>query len=166
MRGEVPTIDPSLRVPFSKAALRREGSDVTIVSWGRAVGTCMAAAKELDAKGIEAEIWDLRTLVPPDLESVFKSVSKTGRLVVASEDRAFAGFVRSIQGAVVEKFPGVPTMALGQKNIPGIAQSLILEDATILSKQDVYEAVETLCNTKANTGSSGWSFIPPRYFIS
>ncbi|MEC7986457.1 MAG: thiamine pyrophosphate-dependent enzyme [Myxococcota bacterium] len=166
MRGEVPTIDPSLRVPFSKAALRREGSDVTIVSWGRAVGTCMAAAKELDAKGIEAEIWDLRTLVPPDLESVFKSVSKTGRLVVASEDRAFAGFVRSIQGAVVEKFPGVPTMALGQKNIPGIAQSLILEDATILSKQDVYEAVETLCNTKPNTGSSGWSFIPPRYFIS
>ncbi|MGB0640925.1 MAG: thiamine pyrophosphate-dependent enzyme, partial [Myxococcota bacterium] len=129
MRGDIPEIPSDVRVPFGKAAIRREGSDLTIVSWGRAVHTSLDAANSLAADGIEAEVIDLRTLVPPDLDTVFASCEKTGRLVVAAEDRSFAGFVRSIQGAVVEKFPGIPTAALGQKNIPGIAQSLILEDA-------------------------------------
>jgi pyruvate/2-oxoglutarate/acetoin dehydrogenase E1 component len=93
------------------------------------------------------------------------SVEKTGRLVVAAEDRAFAGLVRSIQGPVVEKFPGLPTVALGQKNIPGIAQSLILEDATILNKNDVVEGAKKVMNTKVS-GESTFAWIPPRYFMN
>jgi pyruvate/2-oxoglutarate/acetoin dehydrogenase E1 component len=165
-RGGIPEIDPSLRVPFSKAAYRRHGADVTIVTWGRAVWTTLKAAEDLASQGIEAEVVDLRTLVPPDLETVYESVEKTGRLLVASEDRAFAGFVRSIQGAVVEKFPGMPTKAIGQKNIPGVAQSLILEDATVLQPQDLVEAATRLMEVKSTTQRKGWSWIPPRYFIS
>lgn len=165
MRGGIPSIPNDVRVPFSKAAIRREGTDVTIVSWGRAVYTSLEAAEELAAEGVSAEVIDLRTLVPPDLDSVMASVEKTGRLVVAAEDRAFAGLVRSIQGPVVEKFPGLPTVALGQKNIPGIAQSLILEDATILNKNDVVEGAKKVMNTKVS-GESTFAWIPPRYFMN
>lgn len=164
MRGEIPSIDPDLRVPFGKAATRRAGRDLTMVSWGRAVWTCMKAAEELAKQGVEAEVIDLRTLVPPDLDAVYESVGRTGRLIVAAEDRNFAGFVRSIQGAVVERFPGMPTRALGQKNVPGIAQSLLLEEATVLTHEDIEHAARGLLEVRTG-GASGWSWIPPRYFL-
>ena len=138
---------------------------MTIVSWGRAVHTSIEAAATLAENGVEAEVIDLRTLVPPDLDTVFESVEKTGRLVVAAEDRAFAGLVRSIQGPVVEKFPGVPTVALGQKNIPGIAQSLVLEDATILTAADIVSGTAQVLETKVS-GETTTVFIPPRYFMN
>lgn len=181
MRGEIPDIDPTVRVPFGKAATRRRGGDVTIVAWGRAVWTSMAAAAALAADGIEVEVIDLRTLVPPDLEAVYASVEKTRRLVVASEDRPFAGFVRSIQGHVVERFEGVPTRAIGQQNVPGVAQSLQLEEATVLRTSTVESAVRGLMESKAGgrsapaereqgvTGSGaesrGFAWIPPRYYL-
>jgi 2-oxoisovalerate dehydrogenase E1 component len=164
MRGGIPEIDPALRVPFSKAALRRAGEDLTIVAWGRAVWTAMEAAEQLAKEGVSAEVLDLRTLVPPDLEGVFASVERTGRLIVAAEDRSFAGFVRSIQGAVVERFPGMPTRALGQKNIPGIAQSLKLEEATVLTEADIVAAAREL-RAQAPTGAGPTRAIPPRYFL-
>lgn len=164
MRGGIPEIDSALRVPFSKAAIRRAGEDVTIVAWGRAVWTAIDAAEKLAAEGISAEVIDLRTLVPPDLDTVFASAERTGRLIVAAEDRSFAGFVRSIQGAVVERFPGMPTRALGQKNIPGIAQSLKLEEATVLTEADIVEAARGL-RAQAATGAGPTRAIPPRYFL-
>ena len=166
MRGGIPDIDPELRIPFGKAAIRRAGNDITIVSWGRAVWTATRAAETLAEQGVDAEVIDLRTLVPPDLEAVAESVGRTGRLIVASEDRAFAGFVRSIQGAMVERFPGLPTRALGQKNIPGIAQCLALEEATVLTDGDIVEAATELLTTRTSGGVSGWSYVPPRYFIN
>jgi 2-oxoisovalerate dehydrogenase E1 component len=180
MRGEIPDIDPSVRVPFGKAAIRRRGDDVTIVAWGRAVWTSLEAAKRLADDGIEAELIDLRTLVPPDLDAVYASVEKTRRLVVASEDRPFAGFVRSIQGHVVERFETIPTRAIGQKNVPGIAQSLRLEEATILRHEDVETAVREVMESKAGTplepaaagaprpavsDAKGFAWIPPRYYL-
>jgi len=162
-RGEIPELDPSVRVPFGKAALRRRGDDVTIVAWGRAVWTAMRAAETLEKEEASAEVIDLRTLVPPDLDAVFESVSRTGRLVVAAEDRAFAGFVRSIQGAAVERFPSLPTRALGQKNVPGIAQSLVLEDATILTDDDIVRGVREVLEQDSGCRAGGWSWIPPRY---
>ena len=144
MRGGIPEIDDSVRVPFSKLAVRRAGSDVTIVAWGRAVWTALDAAAELEKQGIDAEVLDLRTLVPPDLDGVAESVQRTGRLIVAAEDREFSGFVRTIQGQIVQRFPGLPTRACGQKDIPGIAQCLALEEATILTKEDIVSAAQEL----------------------
>lgn len=168
MRGEVPDL-PDVRVPFGKAALRREGRDVTVVAWGRAVWTCMDAASTLAEEGIEVEVIDLRTLVPPDLEGVAASVERTGRLVVAAEDRSFAGFQRAIQGAMVERFPGLPSRALGQKNVPAIAQSLVLEDAAVLQAAQVVDACRDL--TRASAGDDGAAgravvMVPHRYWIS
>ena len=167
MRGGIPDIDPGHRVPFSKAVTRRSGADVTVVAWGRAVWTAMSAAGQLAQQGIEAEVIDLRTLVPPDLDAVIESVRRTGRLVVAAEDRAFAGYVRAIQGAVVEALPGTPSRALGQKNIPGISQNLTLEEATILKDEHIVAAAAELMERRAAaSGPAGWSWVPPRYFLS
>lgn len=166
MRGGIPKLDPELRVPFSKAAVRRAGNDLTIVAWGRAFWSAMQAADSLADQGIEAEVIDLRTLVPPDLDTVTESVGRTGRLIVAAEDRAFAGFARAIQGAVVERLPGVPTRALGQKNVPGISQNLTLENATILTAADIVAAGEELMSTRSAATSAGWSWVPPRFFLT
>jgi 2-oxoisovalerate dehydrogenase E1 component len=164
MRGDVPDL-PDVRVPFSKAAIRRQGTDVTVVAWGRAVWTAMAAAESLAEEGIACEVIDLRTLVPPDLDTVYDSVGRTGRLVVAAEDRSFAGYVRSIQGHVVERFPGLPTRAIGQKNVPGVAQSLVLEDAVVLTTETVTTAVHEVLGIEVE-GGGGVVFVPPRYFVS
>ena len=165
MRGDVPQLDRDVRVPFSKAAIRRPGSDVTIVSWGRAVYTALDAARKLEAEGTFAEVIDLRTLVPPDLETVYESVGRTGRLVVAAEDRAFAGFVRSIQGHVVERFEGMPTRAVGQKNVPGIGQSPTLEKATVLNVDDIVNASQEVIRAEVK-GKGGFAWIPRRYYDS
>jgi 2-oxoisovalerate dehydrogenase E1 component len=165
MRGEIPEVD-DVRVPFGKGIIRRPGRDVTVVAWGRAVWTAMATAAELEKDGISAEVIDLRTLVPPDLDLVRESCGRTGRLVVAAEDRDFAGFVRSIQGALVETFPGLPTRAIGQRNIPAIAQSHILEDASVLDQHRIAAAIRAVLETRPPTEKAGWDWIPPRYFAS
>jgi 2-oxoisovalerate dehydrogenase E1 component len=163
MRGQVTEV-ADVYVPFGKGIVRRPGTDVTVVAWGRAVWTALAAAKELEGSGISAEVIDLRTIVPPDMELITESVGRTGRLLVASEDRTFAGFARQIQGAVVDDMPGTPTRALGQKNVPGIGQSLVLEDATILTAGDIVSAASAIVEVKIG-GSGGWSFVPARYFV-
>lgn len=166
MRGEIPDV-PDVIVPFGKGVVRRAGTDLTVVAWGRAVWTSLKAAETLEAQGLSVEVIDLRTLVPPDMELVLESVGRTGRCLVVSENRVFGGFVREIQGAVTEALPGAPTRSVGQKNVPGIAQSLILEDATILTATDVVNGALELADVKIGASAKpGWSFVPPRYFVS
>ncbi len=164
MRGEVPDL-PDVYVPFGKSATRRAGRDLTVVAWGRAVWTAMAAAEQLAGDGIEAEVIDLRTLVPLDEEAVLASVGRTGRLLVVAEDRAFAGFQRTIQGLVVEAMPGTPTRSLGQVNAPAIAQSLVLEEAAVLSAAQIVEGARALLSTTL-PGKATAQFVPHRYFLT
>lgn len=89
-------------VPFGKVGVRREGSDVTIVAIGLMVHRALEAAKALSGEGIEAEVLDLRTLVPLDREGVMESVRKTGRLVVADEDYMSYGMTAEVITSVVE----------------------------------------------------------------
>lgn len=166
VRRAIPEIDPDIRIPFSKASIRREGEDVTVVAWGRAVWTALKAADTLAEQGLSAEVIDLRTLVPPDWDTVFASIEKTGRLVVAAEDRNFAGFVRSIQGHAVEKFPGLPSRALGQKNIPGIAQNLKMEEYAVLGADDVVRGVMEVMDQEIGGEKTQTVWIPPRFFVS
>ena len=163
MAGEIPEIE-DVYVPFGKAACRREGSDVTLVAWGRAVWTGLAAADKLAAQGVSVEVLDLRTLVPPDMDAVMASVEKTGRLIVAAEDRAFGGFVRQIQGDVVQRRPGTPTRALGQKQVPGIGQSSVLEAATILTADDIVHAAGELMETRSS-GPRTMGWVSSHYFV-
>ncbi|HVN60789.1 MAG TPA: transketolase C-terminal domain-containing protein [Gaiellaceae bacterium] len=81
--GDVP--EGEHLVPFGQAAVRREGSDVTIVAIGWLVGKALAAAEQLAAEGVDAEVIDPRTLAPLDTATILKSVEKTGRLVVVDQ---------------------------------------------------------------------------------
>ncbi len=89
-RMEVP--DGDYTVPFGKAAVIREGDDITLVAWSAAVELCMGAADQLAAEGISATVVDLRTLVPFDVDTVVSAVAKTGRCVVVHEAPLSAGF--------------------------------------------------------------------------
>ncbi|TMQ72021.1 MAG: dehydrogenase, partial [Candidatus Eisenbacteria bacterium] len=80
---------PDYTVPFGRARLVREGSDVTVVTYGALVQRSFLAAQEAAEQGIETEILDLRTLQPLDFESIARSVRKTGRMIVAHEDTMF-----------------------------------------------------------------------------
>lgn len=89
-KGIVPEGDDHL-VPIGKAAVRREGTDVTIVSFNKMVYEALKAAEELEKEGISAEVIDLRTIRPMDHDSIVKSLKKTNRLVVVDESWPFAG---------------------------------------------------------------------------
>jgi pyruvate dehydrogenase E1 component beta subunit len=89
-KGEVPE-DPEFLVPFGKAALLREGSDVTIVAYARMVILAQQAAEELAKEGVSCEVIDLRTLNPLDTEAFIASTRKTGRAVVVEECWRSAG---------------------------------------------------------------------------
>lgn len=89
LKGEVP--EGEYLVPIGKAAIRKEGTDVTIVSYNKSMELCKEAAKHLEGEGISAEVIDLRTIRPLDIHTIVDSVKKTNRLVVVDEAWPFAG---------------------------------------------------------------------------
>jgi len=99
--GEVPEGDHV--VPIGKAALRRDGSDVTLISYGKTVNHCLTAAETLANEGISAEVVDLRSLKPLDEAGVLSSVLKTGRAVVVHEATAACGVGAEVAALIAEK---------------------------------------------------------------
>lgn len=89
LQGEVP--EEEYLVPIGKAAVRREGTDVTLVSYNKMMEQVKLAATELEKEGISAEVIDLRTIRPMDYDTIIQSVKKTNRLVVVDECWPFAG---------------------------------------------------------------------------
>jgi pyruvate dehydrogenase E1 component subunit beta len=89
LKGEVP--EEEYLIPIGKAAIRREGTDVTLVSFNKMVEVIKNAATELDKEGISAEVIDLRTIKPLDIETLVTSVKKTNRIVIVDESWPFAG---------------------------------------------------------------------------
>lgn len=94
--------DADYVVPFGKGRVRREGSDVTIVTWGSTVYLALEVARQMEIEGRSLEVIDLRTLAPFDEEIVYRSVHKTNRLVVAHEDSLTGGFGGEIVARVAE----------------------------------------------------------------
>lgn len=89
-KGAVPT-DPAFRIPFGQADIKRQGRDISLISYGRSVLECLAAAEALEDKGISAEVVDLRTLVPLDADIIVESVRCTRRAVVVHDAVQFGG---------------------------------------------------------------------------
>lgn len=89
--------------PLGVAKVTRAGADVTVVSWSAMAGACLEAAAELAGQGIDAEVVDLRTLLPADFETVLASVRKTGRLVVAHEAVTYGGFGAEVVAQLTER---------------------------------------------------------------
>ena len=100
--GEVPDGDDHI-VPLGKAAVRREGSDVSLISYAKTVHTCVAAAEALAEQGVSAEVIDLRSLKPLDEETILASVRKTGRAIVVHEAAGPCGVGAEISAILAEK---------------------------------------------------------------
>ncbi len=101
LKQDVP-VEP-YRIGFGRASVLRDGTDVTVVSWGPPVREALKAAEALTEEGVSAEVIDLRTLYPWDRETVLASVERTGRLVVAHEAHTTGGFGAEILAAVSEQ---------------------------------------------------------------
>ncbi len=140
--GHIPDLPEDFRVPLGKAAVRRSGKDLTIVTWGRCTLFCNEAVAKLAQDGVDCELLDMRTIVPPDMDAVLASVRKTGRLLVVHEDRVFSSLGREIQGAVHEAMRGehVISKVLGQDAVPGIPSPVHVEEAIVVSPEKVYRA--------------------------
>lgn len=130
-------------VPLGNAAIRRAGRDVTVVTYSRMVDKVLEAAEELKGK-IEAEVVDLRTLVPLDLETIAASVEKTGRLIVAHEAPVRGGFgaevVRQVTETFFDKLRTAPKV-VGGAALP-MPYSPVLEEACIPQVRDMVKAIE------------------------
>ncbi|MBD3162991.1 MAG: dehydrogenase [Candidatus Eisenbacteria bacterium] len=100
-KGELP--GPDTTVPIGVAALRRLGKQVTILTYGPTLPFCLEAADQLAGEGIEAEVIDLRTIKPLDMETIRMSVAKTHRLMIVHEDRRFSGLGAEISARIGEE---------------------------------------------------------------
>ncbi|MBX3379019.1 MAG: pyruvate dehydrogenase complex E1 component subunit beta [Phycisphaeraceae bacterium] len=100
-KGHVP--EREYTIPFGKAALRRQGDDCTVVSFGRPVNFCMDAADELKKEGINIDVLDMRTIRPLDIDSILDSVKKTGRIVVVDQCWPFASVASEVVTQVCER---------------------------------------------------------------
>lgn len=98
-----PTPDADYLVPFGKAAITREGTDLTIITYGMMVHKSMNVAKQLEKEGVSVEVIDLRSIVPVDMETVLASVRKTNRALVVYEDHEFMGFGAEIAAQIASK---------------------------------------------------------------
>lgn len=125
--GDVP--EGEHLVQLGKAAVRRKGSDVTIISYAKMVDTCMQAAVQLEERGIDAEVIDLRTLKPLDEEAILRSVRKTGRLLIVHEASRMCGVGAEISAIVAEQAFGslkAPITRLTGPDVP-VPSSYVLE---------------------------------------
>ena len=133
--------------PMHRAALRREGRDLTIVSYSRHALLSQEAAIELAKEGIEAEVIDLRSLKPIDWDTCAKSLDKTHRLLIVEEDCLFAGAGAEIAATLAERCfysLDAPVKRLAGLDIPTPFNGK-LEAATIPQVPDIIEAARALC---------------------
>jgi pyruvate dehydrogenase E1 component beta subunit len=144
--GPVPKVEDWL-VPIGKARIAREGSDVTIVSWSRGMVYALEAAERLAADGIEAEVIDLRTLRPLDLETVLASVRKTNRLVTVEESWPVCSVGSELCAqAAIQAFDylDAPPAKVSRADVP-MPYAANLERLALPSAEQVIEAVKAVC---------------------
>lgn len=133
-------------VPFGKANLVRQGSDLTLVTISASVGDALRAADLLEAEGISIEVIDLRTLVPLDTESVAASVARTGRLLVVDEDFHSFGMSGEVVARVVEALGPQALRQVARHAMPDIPlpAARTLEEAAVPSEASIIEAVRRM----------------------
>jgi pyruvate dehydrogenase E1 component beta subunit len=142
--GQVP--ERPYTIELGKADVKRKGKDVTIVSALRMIHRAINAAEKLDEEGISAEIVDLRTLVPLDIETVVKSVKKTHRLVVVQEDAMRGGWGAEVVSVVAEQAPDYldsPTRRIAAPDTP-VPFSPQLEQYVVPDERRIIDTVRLL----------------------
>ena len=142
IEGEVP--EHEYTVPFGVAEVKREGADVTVVATLYMVHKALKAAKELDSEGVSAEVLDPRTLTPLDKQAIIRSVKKTGRIVIVTEDCKTTGVSAEIAAVVAEEaldYLDAPIKRVAEPDTP-IPFSPPLEQYVIPNEKAIIKAVK------------------------
>ena len=143
---DVPDLE-DYTLPIGKAAVIREGTDVTLVGYSRMVGFSMEAADKLAEQGISAEVIDLRSIRPLDMETIIESVKKTNRLVTAEEGWKHMGVGGEIAAGVTEHafdYLDAPPLRVTQKDVP-LPYAGNLEALSLPNADDVVAAAKAVC---------------------
>lgn len=138
IKGEVPD-DPDFIIPIGKADVKRQGSDITIVTYSYMVHLALKAAEILEKDGISVEVVDIRTVKPLDVETIINSIKKTGRLVVLQETWLTCSVASEIAAVAAEKafdYLVCPISRIGSKDVP-LPFSPALENYVLPSVEDV-----------------------------
>ena len=148
MKGDVP-LDEDYIVPIGKSDIKREGKDVTIVTWGTMLQKVLDAAAEVEKEGISVEVVDPITLYPMDRETIIESVKKTGRAIVVHEAAKTGGLGGEIAAAISESeafdFLDAPVLRLAGLDVP-IPYNRNLEAAVVPKVDDIKNAIYKVMN--------------------
>ena len=142
MKGEVP--DGEHIIPLGKGDIKKEGSDVTLITWGKVYHKVAKAAEELDKIGISAKILDPRTLLPLDEDLIFSAVRETNRVVIIEEAWPFASVGSQISDRIQKEcfdHLDAPVERVAQEEVP-VPYSEHLEHAALVSVERIVEAVK------------------------
>jgi 2-oxoisovalerate dehydrogenase E1 component len=133
-------------LPFGKARVVRQGTDLTLVAWGMMVVQGFEVAEALEKEGISVELIDLRTIIPLDIDTVLTSLKKTSKLLIAHEAQGTGGFGAEIAAQIVEKgfaYLDAPIMRVTGKDCP-VPYCKQLEDVVLPQKHDLEKAIRSL----------------------
>lgn len=144
-KGEVP--EEEYVLPIGKADIKREGSDISVITYGRMVPMCLDVAEKLAGEGIDLEVLDLRTLAPLDRQAITESVKKTGRAIIVHEACKTGGFGGEISASITESdafyYLDAPVVRLGGMDVP-IPYNLELESNVVPTAERLIEAAKKI----------------------
>ena len=141
-KGEYPGSD--YMVPFGKSTVRRDGTDVAVITWGALVQRSLLAAQQAEKFGISAMVIDLRTIAPYDWEGVAAAVARTNRVVIAHEDQLTCGFGAEIAARIAGELFGqldAPIRRVAALDTP-VAYYPVLEEVILPQSADVLKAIQ------------------------
>ena len=140
-------VPDDFEVPFGKARIRREGSDLSIITYGNTTHLCLKAADRLAKEnGWNVEVVDIRSLIPLDKETIFASVQKTSKVLVVHEDKVFSGFGAELAatiGTEMFRYLDAPIQRVGSTFTP-VGFNPILEHAILPSEDKIFKAAKEL----------------------
>jgi len=145
VQGDVP--EGNYTVPIGKAAVRREGQQLSLISYGLSVHHCLEAAETLAAEGISCEVVDLRSVSPLDIKTLLESVKKTGRVCIVHEDNLTGGVGAEVAAIVAKdafEYLDAPVQRVAARDVPSFPYSPTLEDALLPGPPDIISAAREL----------------------
>jgi 2-oxoisovalerate dehydrogenase E1 component len=144
--NKAPYAGPNHMVPFGKAALRREGTDVVVITWGALVQRTLLAAQQAEKEGLSVAVLDLRSIIPYDWAGISEQVQKCNRVVVAHEDQLTCGFGAEIAARAADElfqWLDAPIRRVAAMDTP-VAYAPDLEEEILPQSSDVLKAIREI----------------------
>lgn len=145
VRGEVP--DAEYTLPIGKADLKREGSDVTIITYGLMLHHCLEAAETVEMDDIDVEVLDLRTVRPLDIDAILETTKKTGKVLIVHEDNKALGVGAEVSAIISEnafEYLDGPVSRLAGPEIPAMPFAPPLEEMYMIDSEKIANSVRQL----------------------